>query len=104
MLNSIRCRTGPRTIDSNELAAEGLSPLQGIMDSATLPQEIRVEGTDDDPGMIWPLLVELEEVLSIQRDNGAPLTPREVEDLSIRHGSPRQAGLLHGQHIVAETA
>jgi hypothetical protein len=47
----------PRTIDPNEPPGEALFSLQGFMDSASLAQEIGIEGADDDSGMAWPLLV-----------------------------------------------
>src|SRR5689334_20502046 len=93
-----------RTIHPDERAGKRTMSLQGLMDSAGLAGKVGIIGADDDPRMVRPLLMEPDEVLPVQSDDGALLIPGEIEDTLVRESLTGIPRFLDGQNVVAEPA
>src|SRR5829696_3770154 len=93
-----------RTIHPDELTGKRALSLQGLMDPAGLSGKVGIVGTDNDPRMVRPFLVEPDEVLSVQRNDGALLVPGEIENLFVGESQAGLARFLNRQNVVAEPA
>ena len=68
----------------DELSGDPRHGGNGGVDSTGLSGKIRIERADDDTGMLGTLPVEADEVLAIDREDGAVFSGGEGKDLLIR--------------------
>jgi hypothetical protein len=72
------------------------------MNSLTLVGEVAIARAYDDSGMIRPPVMELNEVLSVQRDDGALLGNGLVQDSFVVDAMPGPSCLVNRQNVVTE--
>jgi hypothetical protein len=74
----------------------------GGIDSVSQSDEIQIDGADEDSRMILSLAVELHEVFSVQRQDGALVNGGGVENILVAGTLPCPASLLNREHVVSE--
>ncbi len=78
----------PRPIDAQELAHQITSGCYRLVDALGLGREIRVEGAHDDASVDRRLLMQANEVLSVQGQDGAVFCRREAQNLGVGQSAP----------------
>ena len=73
------------------------------MDSLCLLDEIPIECTDDDAEVIGFAAMQSNEMLAVECQYGPPFAYGKCEHLVIVHGLFRSAGVLNGEHVMAQT-
>ena len=92
-----------RAIDAYELACQFALPFYREMDPTGQFGEIRVETANNDAGVIRGILMQANEVLAIERDQGAAGIAREPQHGLIGDGLPCIASILDCQDVVAQS-
>ncbi len=93
-----------RPVDSNQLTIERIMGSGSTIDTTGLSDEVRIEGTDDDSGMLPGGVVQRDEVLAVDRQNSPFIGRRVYQHLLVGQLAIRVAGFLNGDNVVAKTA
>lgn len=95
-------RSPSRAVHADQATGKITALGERGVDPRRLGNEIRIECTDDDAGMLGPCLVEADEMPAIERQDGTPVVCGEGEHGLVRLSPTSSTSRLHRGHIMTE--